>query len=401
MIYPEKSANETKRLDALAGYDILGTLPEKEYDDIAKLASIICDTSISLITFISEENEFRKSALGLPRTVSSRDQTFCAHAILTPLKFTVVPDARMDKRFEDNPLVIGNPGIIFYAGMPLVTSDGFALGMLCVIDHQPRHLSERQIEAMQSLSSQVVKLLELRKSVQLLKASQKKLEDYADQMKAFVHLASHDLKEPARMVNKFMIKLENDYASQLDEKAKRYIYFAADGAKRMTALIDDLLAYYTTEGLSEVKEHVDLESLLTEIVGLQSGVISEKDAIVIWEMLPVIIAPAMGMKLIFQNLISNALKYHAKDSQPKITVSFNQADSHWEFEVKDNGIGIEVQYQEDVFLLFKRLHSKNEYSGTGMGLATCKKIVGLLGGSIGVRANEEGGSIFIFTIEKC
>lgn len=168
----------------------------------------------------------------------------------------------------------------------------------------------------------------------------------------------------------------------------------------MTYLIDDLLAYSTADGLSKVKEEVNLESLLTEIVGLQSGVINEKNAIVTWETLPVITAPAMGMKLIFQNLISNALKYQAKDTQPEVTVTFSETDTHWQFEVKDNGIGIEAQYQEDIFQLFKRLHSKEEYPGTGMGLATCKKIVELLGGSIGVRAADEGGSVFIFTIEK-
>lgn len=182
-----------------------------------------------MITFIDADNEFRKSAFGLPRTVTSRDLAFCAHAILTPLQFTIVPDARKDERFEGHPAITEDPAIVFYAGMPLVTGDGYPLGMLCVIDHQPRQLSEGQIEAMQSLSNQVVKLLDLRKSVNLLKASQKKLEDYADQMKAFAHLVSHDLKEPARTVNNFMTKLEDNYASQLDEKAKRYIHFAKDG----------------------------------------------------------------------------------------------------------------------------------------------------------------------------
>ena len=400
MLFPKKPENEAERLKALADYDILGTLPEKEYDDITKLASYICDTPISLITIVDRENEFRKSALGLPRSTPNRNETFCAHGILTPSQMTIVPDARKDKRFEDNPAVIGDPNIIFYAGMPLVTSDGFALGMLCVIDHQPKELTVDQIEAIQSLSNQVVKLLELRKSVNLLKASQKKIEDYADQMKAFAHLASHDLKEPARMVNNFMTKLEDKYASQLDEKAKKYIHFAKDGAKRMTYLIDDLLAYSTAEGLSKVKEQVDLESLLTEIVGLQSGVINEKDAIVSWKSLPVITAPAMGMKLIFQNLISNALKYQAEATQPEVKVTYSETDTHWQFEVKDNGIGIEKKYQEDIFQLFKRLHNKSEYSGTGMGLATCKKIVELLGGSIGVRAAEGGGSVFVFTVEK-
>lgn len=202
------------------------------------------------------------------------------------------------------------------------------------------------------------------------------------------------------MVNNFMTKLEDKYAIQLDEKAKKYIHFAKDGAKRMTHLIDDLLAYSTAEGLSVVKEQVDLESVLAEIVELQSGVINEKDTIVTWDPLPVITAPSMGMKLIFQNLISNALKYQAKATQPVVKIASSETDTHWQFEVQDNGIGIKEEYQQDIFNLFKRLHTNSEYSGTGLGLATCKKIVEALGGSIGVSAAEGGGSIFVFTIEK-
>ena len=130
MIYPQKPQNEVERLQALAAYNIIDTLPEKEYDEITKLASFICNTPISLITFIDKENQFFKSAHGLPQCATSRDDAFCAHAINTPLQITIVPDARIDIRFEDNPLVTGVPDIIFYAGMPLVTADGYALGTI-------------------------------------------------------------------------------------------------------------------------------------------------------------------------------------------------------------------------------------------------------------------------------
>ncbi len=400
MIYPENPVNEAERLQALASYNIVDSLAEGEYDNLTKLASFICNTPISLITFIDKEKEFRKSAYGLPRTDSNRNLTFCAHAILTPSQFTIVPDARLDKRFENNPSVTGNPDIIFYAGMPLVTAEGFPLGMLCVIDHQPRELSASQIEAIQNLSKQIVKLLELRKSIQLLNASQNKLEEYAAQMKAFAHIASHDLKEPARMVNSFMNQLEVNYASQLDERAKKYIHFASDGASRMTILIDDLLAFSTTESLDTVREEINLENLLQEVVALLSGVINEKNAIVEWNNLPVITAPVMAIKLIFQNLIGNAIKYQAKGIQPKVNITAIKTDTHWQFEVMDNGIGIDKEHQEEIFQLFKRLHSKKEYPGTGLGLATCKKIVESLGGSIGVKKAAGGGSVFIFSIKK-
>ncbi len=400
MNHPQKPTNEPERLHALAAFDILGSSPEKEYDDITKLASFICNAPVSLITFIDEETEFRKSALGLPRTLSRRDHTFCAHAINTPLEITIVPDARLDERYEDNPSVTGAPKIIFYAGMPLVTAEGFPLGTLCVIDHEPKQLSTHQVEALQNLGNQVVKLLELRKSLQLLNTTHKKMEAYAAQMKAFAQLASHDLKEPARMVNIFMRQLENNYASQLDERARKYIHFATDGAKRMTILIDDLLAYSTIEGLTKAKEEVNVENLLTEVVALLSGVINEKKARVVWSTLPEITAPLMATRLVFQNLLSNALKYQAPGTRPLVTVSATETESHWQFEVQDNGIGIDEEYQKDIFKLFKRLHSKEQYPGTGMGLATCKNIIELMGGTIWVKTADGGGSIFIFTIEK-
>lgn len=400
MIYPQKPQNEVERLQALAKYNIIDTLPEKEYDDITNLASFICDTPISLITFIDEERQFFKSARGLPQGTTSRNDAFCAHAINTPSQITIVPDARIDKRFQDNPLVTGAPDIVFYAGMPLVTAEGYPIGTICVIDHKPKQLSVSQIEALQNLSNQVVKLLELRKSIQLLNVSQKQLEEYAAQMKAFAHLASHDLKEPARMVNSFMKQLEDNYASQLDEKAKKYIHFAADGARRMSVLIDDLLVYSTVEASDIVKEQINVENLLAEVVALLSGVINEKNAMVLWDTMPVITAPLMSVKLIFQNLISNAIKYQAAGTQPMVKVAYIETDTQWQFEVKDNGIGIDEVHQEEIFQLFKRLHTKQEYPGTGMGLATCKKIVDLLGGLIWVKTAEGGGSIFIFTVKK-
>ena len=171
--------------------------------------------------------------------------------------------------------------------------------MLCIIDHQPKQLSDSQIKALQNLSNQVVKLFKLKKFNQLLKASQNKLEANATQMKALAHLASqnkleanatqmiafahlalHDLKVPARMVNSFMKQLENSYFSQLDERAKKYLHFAADGASRMTVLIDELRAFSTTKALDKVKEEINVENLLTKVVALLTGAINEINTIV-------------------------------------------------------------------------------------------------------------------------
>lgn len=142
------------------------------------------------------------------------------------------------------------------------------------------------------------------------------------------------------------------------------------------------------------------EELIKEVIALFSGVINENNATLVWNQLPIITDPSMAIRLIFQNLIGNALKYQAKGTQPKISITGLESETHWHFEVKDNGIGIEEAKREQIFELFKRLHSKEQYPGTGLGLAICKKIIESLGGSIWVTSAPKGRSIFTFTVKK-
>jgi len=158
-------ANEALRLASLRGYDVLDTSPEVSFDDLALLASQICQTPVALVSLVDENRQWFKSRIGLSATETPRDYAFCAHAILVPDEVLEVRDARLDARFADNPLVTDNPNILFYAGTPLVTHDNFALGTLCVIDFEPRELSAAQKLALQALGRHVVTLLELRRSL--------------------------------------------------------------------------------------------------------------------------------------------------------------------------------------------------------------------------------------------
>ena len=163
MIKPLIPLNEADRINALNEYNILDTLPENEFDDITSFASHICGTPISLISLVDPERQWFKSHHGLDTTETPREHAFCAHAINTPDQMLIVPDSRQDIRFADNPLVTGETQVIFYAGVPLVTPSGFAMGTLCVIDNKPHVLTEDQTNTLQAISKQVVKLLELRK----------------------------------------------------------------------------------------------------------------------------------------------------------------------------------------------------------------------------------------------
>lgn len=174
--------NETERLAELRGYRILDTLAEQAYDDITYLASLICDCPIALVSLVDKDRQWFKSKVGLEVSETSRDLAFCAHAILDPSDLLVVPDARLDRRFAANPLVVDEPSIRFYAGAPLVTSTGNALGTLCVIDQEPRELEEDQERALQALSRLVMNQLELRRTVAELNRHSEKQRQYEKQL---------------------------------------------------------------------------------------------------------------------------------------------------------------------------------------------------------------------------
>jgi len=174
MIEAPTPPNEERRLEALRGFDILDTPAEKAFDDLVRLALYICETPIAAVSFIDKDRQWFKSKVGLAVPETKRDISFCAHAITLPNETLIVPDASLDARFSDNPLVTGEPKIRFYAGAPLVTEDGFVLGTLCVIDHVPKELTAAQTKALEVLRNQVMRELELhRKNIELSEANKK------------------------------------------------------------------------------------------------------------------------------------------------------------------------------------------------------------------------------------
>ena len=161
---------EQDRLEALRQYGIMDTPPEEEFDNITSLASRICGTPISLITLLDDQRQWFKASVGIDLKETPIEYAFCAHAIRNPSELTVVPDSRKDERFANNPFVTGEPHIVFYAGMPLVDEDGYALGSLCVLDVQEQRLSPFQLTALKQLAKQVVSLLQLKKKAKDLES---------------------------------------------------------------------------------------------------------------------------------------------------------------------------------------------------------------------------------------
>jgi PAS domain S-box-containing protein len=233
---------------------------------------------------------------------------------------------------------------------------------------------------------------ELNKTLKNLQRSNSELEKFA-------YVASHDLQEPLRMISSFLQLLKRRYVGQLDSDADEFIEFAVDGAKRMQELIQDLLEYsrVTTKG-KEFKDIKMDETLNKVLIDLKTS-IDENNVNITQDPLPIVNADDSQMVQLLQNLIGNAIKYRSEEN-PQIHISAEKEDRYWLFGVKDNGIGIDSKYAERVFTIFQRLHSNEEYDGTGIGLAISKSIVERHGGNIWIESEPDKGSTFYFTIPE-
>lgn len=220
------------------------------------------------------------------------------------------------------------------------------------------------------------------------------------ELEQFAYVASHDLQEPLRMVSSFLSQLEVKYGDKLDDKARRYIYFAVDGAKRMRQIILDLLDFSRVGRFQEEPISFPLSGIVEEIRILQRNLIESKKAEVIAHDLPILTSYRTPVLQVFQNLISNGLKYSKTDIPPQIQITCQEQKDFWKFEIKDNGIGMEADSFEKIFVIFQRLHTQDQYGGSGIGLAIVKKIITNLGGKIWVESELGKGTSFHFTLPK-
>lgn len=217
------------------------------------------------------------------------------------------------------------------------------------------------------------------------------------ELELFAYVASHDLQEPLRMVTSFTQLLEKRYKNKLDKDADEFIEFILDGATRMQSMINDLLQYSRVGTRGKPFKLTDFESVFCQSLVNLKIAIDENNAIITHDPLPTLMADSTQMIEVFQNLISNAIKFRSKES-PQVHVSALKKRNEWVFSVRDNGIGIAPEFFDRLFIIFQRLHSRSEYPGTGIGLAVCKKIVERHGGKIWVESEPDKGSTFYFSI---
>lgn len=537
---------------------MLDTPAEAGFDDLARLAALICATPIALVCLVDRDRQWFKSRIGIADSETPRDQAFCAHAILAPAVM-LVADAQLDERFCDNPLVTGEPHIRFYAGAPLEMANGQRIGTLCVMDRTPRGLDASQQEALAALARQVVAQIELRGKVTALREAsvrqvmfELQLQRFNDEMMAlvalqtdelraerdraelyfdvagsmmvvadargrielanrmtaevlgypgaslpgqdwfdlcfpaeeraearrffqglvdgeldgdrrfrgrvitadgqprtiawhttrltdergairgllgvgeditsrleaeehlrqtleelersnmalqqFVHVASHDLREPINSILNFAKLLARDRKDADEARIDRYVEFVLRGGQRLRTLVDDLLAYVHIENTEACMESVELDDAVEETRQSLADAIEKSGAMLSSEKLPVIRGDRTLIGLLLQNLVSNAIKFRRPGERPAVGITATQDAERLLIHVTDNGIGVPLEYRERIFGAFQRLHARSDYEGSGLGLALCRRIADMHGARLSVQSGTDGGSCFVLAL---
>jgi light-regulated signal transduction histidine kinase (bacteriophytochrome) len=227
-----------------------------------------------------------------------------------------------------------------------------------------------------------------------------RLERSNQALEQFAYVVSHDLREPLRMVSGYLQLLQRRYQGALDADADDFIAYAVDGAERMQEMIQALLGLSRVGTRGQDFVPTDVEAVLARTRKMLSRAIEESGAVVTHDPLPTVSADSAQLAQVFQNLISNAIKFRAEDRPLRVHVSAELRGDEWAFSVRDNGIGIDPQHFERIFVIFRRLHTTKGYEGAGIGLALCKRIVERHGGRIWVESEPGQGSTFIFTLPK-
>jgi len=495
--------NEEERLKALQSLEILDTSPEEDFDRITCLATKVFNVPISLVSLVDTSRQWFKSKTGLEACETSREVAFCSHAILGDDVF-IVEDSTKDERFSDNPLVTGEPKVIFYAGIPLSTTSGHKIGTLCLIDHTPRKFPKEKKEILIEMGKQVERFLQIRmdylkinereekframyenspdaylimetgdgkitdcnsaaekmlrgtkdeilsttpdqlspefqangkssldmvavKMDQILRDGkarfnwlhrrldgelfpcdvnisliniegrtvllvgwrdmtvQKQLENELlrsnRELEQFAYVASHDLKAPLAHITGYVSLLEDEYRDDLAEDAKKYLERIQIATTRLQHLITSLLSYSSIERKEIKLTKVALSEIISELESVFETELIEKSGSIQYSNLPIIKGDEVLVSQVFQNLISNSLKFTKDGISPKITIDSKEENNRVIITFKDNGIGFnDEKHKEKIFQVFQRLHAKDAYEGTGIGLSICRQVMEKMGG---------------------
>ncbi len=394
MITAPRPDNEKARVENLYTYDIVDSLPEEEYDNITKIASDICGTPVSLITTMEEERQWIKSAVGTDVTEVPRDISFCSH-LLTNGEDIIFKDLRRNADFTDHPMVAGPLQVGFYAGVPVFSVEGYPIATLCVLDNEPRELTEKQIKSLQALAKQVAVLLKLRKTLRQTEQLNRELQTANDNLESFNYMVTHDLKTPLREIRNYLEAVQEDFGEVLPEEVRGIFGKVSETSAHMDNLIEDLTKLSRIDNYKLKSAPINLTALCHELIAVHDG---KKHEFIIAENLHTTGDKAL-IALALRNLIENAVKYSSNETAPRVEISeTNRAGKNY-FCVRDNGVGFAVEKAENIWQPFKRLHSKKEFKGTGIGLTIVKKATDKHGGEVFFQSKIGEGAAFFVRFE--
>ncbi len=392
--------NENQRIAALHEYDLLDSLPDKDYDDITRIAADICGMPISLISLIDKDRQWFKSRVGMEAAETPRDIAFCAHAILQPDEIFLVRNTTLDDRFADNPLVTGDLNVNFYAGVPLVTEGGNALGTLCVIDSKPNDLSKEQKETLKALARQVVAYFELRKKSKLLHQQKTQLQQINEDLSRFAYVVAHDIKSPCSSLAMSVVYLKDAYGQLFDAQGLQLLDMMESTSMSAIKMVDGILEHTRVVNSADTdKETFSFGSIyneLSNLLTLPAGFKFEANNTAME-----LRTSRYALLQVLLNLCTNAIKYNDKENG-NILITATQNDSQYKFSVQDNGPGIAPAHQARIFDLFSTLGTTDRFNnkGTGIGLSTVKRLIEKMDGTISIDSQTGKGSTFNFTFSK-
>lgn len=396
--------SEDERIAALESYSIKYQIPEKEFDELTRLAAIICNKPIANITFIDKQTQWIKSSIGLEISCTDRDTAFCNRTIQSK-NILEIPDASLDPEFRNNPFVLGDPHIRFYAGAPLITADGYEIGSLCVIDQKPGLLTEDQREALTTLSHSVISLLENRKQQRLLIAEKHKAEEASKVKADFLSTMSHEIRTPLNGISGIAhLLMEEDPAPHQIE----YIKTLKFSAGNLMSIVNDILDFSKIEAGKITIEQVpfNLVSLLSEIKNANHLKAQDKQIKLKLkrddDMPEMVIGDPVRLSQILNNLVSNAIKFtHSGEVTIDVQLENVKGEEIFiRFMVKDTGIGIPNEKLDQLFKEFSQVDATitRRFGGTGLGLAITKRLLELQNSSIEVKSEINVGSEFSFLL---
>ncbi len=382
---------EQERVSELQSYAIMDTPAEQIFDNIAKMAALVCQCPYAQINFIDDKRYQPKAVYGGDAVEFVRGETICEYTF-EQRELTVSPDLSQDERFKNHPMVCGGPQLRFYVGLPLISTSGNALGTLCVFDTETKELSEAQTDGLKILTQQIANLLDRRREKNEIEKLNEKLTASYKDLEAFSYTVSHDLKAPLNTVSNFVDVITEDYGSSFDGELRQHLERIKSSVLRMNDMVRNLLKLSNSLRHEIERETVDVTKILQNaakdyaetnaVIEIAAGLKTYAD--------PVLTAA------VFKNLLENAVKYSRAADRPHIQIYAAERNGKKYIAVSDNGIGFDAAHASHIWQPFHRLNPKSAYSGSGIGLSIVKKAIDRHEGDIFFEsAPGEGATFFV------